>query len=472
MDKTDATRDRQDIRPPVDPATIMPNAHLFNDKPPYRKGVMRVPVDRYFDKKYHDMEVEKIWKKAWQWACREEEIPEIGDHIVYEVAHLSFIVIRTGEDEFKAYWNSCLHRGRKICDFDGKRASELRCMFHGWAWNIDGTLKNMTASWDFAGTSEETARLPEARTGTWGGFVFINPDPDCEPLEEFLGELPEYLDAVDKYRDRWKQTHVQAVIPCNWKVSQEAFLEGWHVAQTHPQLLYAREPDAPGVGHRWDDFGNWMRISPNFPTDKHRAPYDTTLMVADTPQRAINSHFETHLNEEPRLTPIEGESPTRTILREVREWYRSSALGDAVDEWNDYHLLGTEPVSVWPNFHPWAGLSHICYRFRPYKDNPEECLMDVVLLSPWPSDTPRPPPAPVRRLKSDERVSDAPELGVLARIFMQDIGNMVKVQEGLRTSSQGYVIISDHQEAQLRHFYDLYTRWMGLKDETDGKGAR
>jgi phenylpropionate dioxygenase-like ring-hydroxylating dioxygenase large terminal subunit len=471
MNDPDATREDEGSRPKIDPASIPLNKHLLKEVPPYNPRVMRVPVERYFEKKYHDMEVENIWKKAWQWACREEEIPEIGDHIVYEVANLSFIVIRTGEAEFKAYWNSCLHRGRKLCDFDGKRATELRCMFHGWAWNIDGTMRNMTCGWDFPGTREEVTRLPEAKTGTWGGFVFINPDPNCETLEEFLGELPEYLDAVDKFRDRWKQAHVQAVLPCNWKVSQEAFLEGWHVHQTHPQLLYHREPGMSG-GHRWDDFGNWMRFAPSLPTDQHRAPSDSSIMVADTPQRAIDSHFETHLNEDPRITAVEGESANRTILREVREWYRSSALGDDVDKWNDFHLIGTEPVSVWPNFHPWAGLSHICYRFRPYKDDPNQCLMDVALLSPWPSDAPRPPPAPVRRLQPDETIADAPEIGVLARIFMQDIGNMVKVHEGLKTSRQGYVIISQHQEAQVRHFYDLYEKWMGLEDESEAIGTR
>src|SRR3546814_3666504 len=114
--------------------------------------------------------------------------------MIYEVAHLSFIVVRTGEHEFKAYWNSCLHRGRKTRDCVGKRVTELRCMFHGWAWNIDGTMKEMTCGWDFSGTRQEVTRLPAAKTGFWGGFVFINPDPECEPLEAFLGELPQHFE--------------------------------------------------------------------------------------------------------------------------------------------------------------------------------------------------------------------------------------------------------------------------------------
>src|SRR5690606_17764094 len=113
------------------------------------------PVDRFFKQEYHDLEVERIWKKTWQMVCREEEIPEIGDYTVYDVAELSFIVMRTGENEYRGFWNSCPHRARKLREFDGKRASEIRCMFHGWAWNLDGSPKEITCAWDFPGTESE-----------------------------------------------------------------------------------------------------------------------------------------------------------------------------------------------------------------------------------------------------------------------------------------------------------------------------
>ena len=102
-----------DKRKPASQPAPFPE-YLAIEKPPYNPRVMRVPVDRYFKQAYHDLEVERIWKKSWQWVCREEEIPEVGDHMIYEVANLSFIVVRTGAKEFKAYWNSCLHRGRKL----------------------------------------------------------------------------------------------------------------------------------------------------------------------------------------------------------------------------------------------------------------------------------------------------------------------------------------------------------------------
>src|SRR3954469_15878773 len=73
-----------------------------------------IPVERYTSYDYHRQEVEKLWRKTWQFACREEEIPNVGDHVVYEIVDDSLIVVRTAPDEIKAYFNACLHRGRKL----------------------------------------------------------------------------------------------------------------------------------------------------------------------------------------------------------------------------------------------------------------------------------------------------------------------------------------------------------------------
>ena len=73
-----------------------------------------VPRSQYTSQAFHDLEVEKVWKKAWQMACREEEIPEPGDHQVYEVASLSILVVRGEDGEIRAFHNVCLHRSRKL----------------------------------------------------------------------------------------------------------------------------------------------------------------------------------------------------------------------------------------------------------------------------------------------------------------------------------------------------------------------
>src|SRR4029453_15725999 len=98
---------------------------------------------------FHRLEVERIWGRTWQVACREEQIPEIGDSIVYEIVDWSLIVVRTAEDEVRAFHNSCLHRGTQLRTKPGNVTKGFRCPYHGMTWNVDGSLREIPSSWDF-----------------------------------------------------------------------------------------------------------------------------------------------------------------------------------------------------------------------------------------------------------------------------------------------------------------------------------
>ena len=449
-----ATHDRSMRAPPQYPSNLIIEA-------PYKAGVKRIKTDRWFKQSYHDREVERIWKKCWQMVCREEEIANVGDYVVYEVAHLSFIVIRSAPSEFRAYWNSCPHRGRKIKDRDGCGVSELRCMFHGMAWRIDGAVKDIPCKWDFVGAEAEL-QLTQAKVDTWGGWVFLNPDPRADSLASFLGTLPQHFEgAGHDMAKRWKQVHVAAILDCNWKVAQEAFLESWHVATTHPQWVFGREAEG-AMGGRWDDFGNWMRFAPSLPTDSRPAKPDWTRFTDDA-QAVVDTYYDQNLNE-PRAHPLDGGGPgMQLVFKELREYYRG-LIGDEIDQHHDVELIGGDMISVFPNFHPWGAFSRIVYRYRPYGSDPDRSIMEVMLFSPWPEHKTKPPPAQVHWLKPGETTADAPELGTLGRVFLQDIGNMKAQQQGLKSSGSGYVILSDHNEAPVRHLHDLYEKWMGLGD--------
>ncbi len=138
-----------------------------------------VPVSRYISRKYHELETRPGLDKVWQMACREEEIPEPGDTLVYEICEKSILIVRGKDMSIRAFYNSCLHRGRTLRKRDGPAGNEIRCPFHGFAWNFDGSLKSMTCAWDFPQVDQGTMDLPQVKVGTWGGFVFINMDPAC-----------------------------------------------------------------------------------------------------------------------------------------------------------------------------------------------------------------------------------------------------------------------------------------------------
>jgi phenylpropionate dioxygenase-like ring-hydroxylating dioxygenase large terminal subunit len=410
---------------------------IYKKSSPMPGGPRKVKTARFYKKEFHDLEVEKIWKKTWQMACREDDIPEIGDYHVYNIANLSYLIVRTGEREFKAHVNACLHRGRLLEDRDGKAAREFRCPYHGWSWKIDGSLKELTTEWDFPGVREDVCKLPEAKVAIWGGFIFINPDPHAtQTLEEYMG--PEMIEQYRKAKleNRYKHAHVQKVIRANWKAVMEAFMESYHIIATHPQLLLTGGDLADT---RVDVFGNWGRIG-------------HMNVSASSPQRGIYASKE---------QALEGYRQMADFMRN----YLRTQIGDEVDQYSDAEVGEQTFNNLFPNFSPWGGWARIVYRFRPNGDNPDECLMDIMLLGPWPEGKPKPPAAKPTILSADDSWTKAPEIGTLCKIYDQDCGNLPSVQLGLKTKQPDYIWYSGYQESMIRNFHRNYEKALGLSED-------
>ena len=478
---------------------------------PMEPGPTKVPVERYYSKEFHDLEVEKVWKRVWQMACHEDDIPEVGDYHVYDIAHMSFLIVRTGEDEFKAFWNACLHRGRQLKEKSGKKAHAFRCPFHGWAWHLDGTIMQIPCQWDFPSVDPKEYSLPEVQLGRWGGFVFINPDDNnTQSLEDYLGDLSDHFTLLP-YEKRCKVAHVAKVLRCNWKVAQEAFSEAYHVIATHPTILET----IGDANTKYDVFGNYSRaMSPNFTPSPHLANMpkhdhlpDALLykklrhplsghvyergddgLVHVTNGKGTVSKFTAAgdwvegdvrnadpnlcdwiggmqlpgADEEPSPDPYdvpEGTNVRAAMAEEPRNALRD-VMGDDVENISDAELLDSIYFTVFPNFHPWGSFNPIVYRFRPYGDDPDMCIHECMYLAPAPKGEKRPPAAPIHWLGPDDDWCEAPELGMLAKVFNQDVVNMPYVQKGLKTMKQPYVIFADYGETKPRHFHKLLNEWI------------
>src|SRR3546814_271616 len=102
--------------------------------------------------------------KTWQFACREEHIPEVGDYHVYDLGTYSFIITRVAADDIRAYYNACLHRGTKLrASGTEGNTEEFKCTFHGWTWNLDGSHKETLCDWDFPHVDFKNLTLPQVR---------------------------------------------------------------------------------------------------------------------------------------------------------------------------------------------------------------------------------------------------------------------------------------------------------------------
>ncbi|MWA04872.1 Rieske 2Fe-2S domain-containing protein [Actinomadura sp. LD22] len=410
-----------------------------------------VPVDRFIDRAYHELEKKRLWPFVWQMACREEEIPNPGDTCVYDIVDTSILVVRTEDGVIKAYYNVCQHQGRRLRDHDGP-ADEFRCPYHGWCWHLDGTLRRVPSRWDYPTVKRESFSLKEVRAETWGGFVFVNMDPEAQPLLEFLGDIDQHFERYP-LEDRFIAAHTVKYLECNWKTAQEAFMEGYHTIATHPQIL-AATGDEMG---QYDAFGNYSRAI-NI-TGIASPSLRWTPTANDMAALAFNTGDPT--DDDRGLVP-DGMSFREWGAQAGREQLRP-VLGDAVDELCDSELMDAFFFTVFPNFHPWAAYNQIVYRFRPYGDEHEKSIMDTYILAPFSGE--RPPPAKPHILDFDESHLDAPELGALAEIFYQDELNMPQVQRGMHTLRKvkpSGVTYGVYQYNKIRHFHNLYEDYLGV----------
>ena len=176
-------------------------------------------------------------------ACRLEEIPGPGDFAEYQILDQSIVVVRTedpdtGELGVTAFQNACRHRGVRVVTGHGTCEGGFTCPFHGWCYGPDGTNTGVPRRKTFSEHNLQAGDLDltPVRCETWGGCAWINLDPAAPPLRECLEPFATSLDAwkVESLRTEWWYA---CRLPVNWKLAIEAFVEAYHVPQTHPQLI-------------------------------------------------------------------------------------------------------------------------------------------------------------------------------------------------------------------------------------------
>jgi nitrite reductase/ring-hydroxylating ferredoxin subunit len=198
----------------------------------------RIPTERYVSPEFVAREREAIWMKIWQVVGRADELVKAGDWKVYKIFDQSFIVVRGKDDKVRGFVNACRHRGNVLCQAaSGNAKRGFLCQYHLWSYDLEGKLKGMLREALAGPIDKDEHGLIEVSVDTFGGFLFLNPDPNAEPLADFIGaevtELlaPYHLDEMVTVMD------VTEAVDCNWKVVLDAFQEGYHIDGIHPQLL-------------------------------------------------------------------------------------------------------------------------------------------------------------------------------------------------------------------------------------------
>ncbi|GAA4809953.1 hypothetical protein GCM10023232_01220 [Sphingosinicella ginsenosidimutans] len=416
------------------PDFLLENARVEMDDAP-------LDVERYTDPGFFRAECEKMWPNVWQFAARQEEMPEPGDYVLYENAGRSYLVTRQADGSVRAFHNVCLHRGRKLRTESGW-ASNFQCPYHGFTWETDGSLKRIPCQWDFSHLDGQDLSLPEAQVGQWGGYIFIKEAEGGPTLEEFLSPLPEHF-ARWRHEDAYTTSWVAKVVPANWKACAEAFMEAYHVSTTHPQIM-AFTGDVNSKYNLYGDNVN-LAITPF-------GVLSPTLGDSADEQEIIDNFLKYNGRVVTPGTTIdvpEGKT-ARATMGDFNRRRFGELFGRDLDHASDAEVQDAFTYNVFPNFSPWGGFQPtVVYRWRPWHDH-RHTLMEVRLLGRLKPGETAPVPA-MTFLEPHESFAD--HLGQLGAILEQDMHNLPHVQTGMEASKTRKLQLAHYQESRVRHFH-------------------
>jgi glycine betaine catabolism A len=181
-------------------------------------------------------EFERIFSKRWVCIGRADQIPNPGDYFLQQIGSENLIITRNRDGQPRAFHNVCRHRGTQICEeTQGKFRNSIQCPYHAWTYSLDGKLigaPNMTNAADFI---KQDYPLYGVQIEIWQGFLFVNLDPETEPLSETVA-------AINPLITDWKIGNLKMArrivyeVNANWKLLAENYSECYHCPLIHPAL--------------------------------------------------------------------------------------------------------------------------------------------------------------------------------------------------------------------------------------------
>ena len=432
------------------------------DVPFVMRDRLHVPRERYYDRRFFELEKERFWPRVWQMACRLEEIPRPGDFVEYEICDQSILVVRQPDMSVKAFYNACRHRATELRKGSGRFAGgQIACPFHGWRWNLDGSSSFVYGrdGFDPELLRPEDICLQQCQVDTWGACAWINMDPDARPLREALAPAAAYMEAfgVDDLRVYWWK---EAILPCNWKLAQEAFHEGWHVMATHPQLTMGAGERYPADTAETTAFDNgharfWARVDESGAGAGAKArggEFLTSMRLLWEGQDAMCLERDLRVFEGVRSLVGPDDDYAAVATKALIDYAAGAGIPLRLTP-EATRLWGGE-VFLFPNFFFLPMFSNsLSYRARPYGDDPEMCRFEV-----WSLTMPAAEQEMERAyLKGRFEPTDIDNWGLIPR---QDFSNMARQQRGLHSRSFREHRLSETYECAIANMHVELDRYL------------
>ena len=229
--------------------------------PPGFPPLPMIPGGRYTDPAFLALEHQYLWKRSWLYAGHVDELAKPGDFLTWQKTGSPIVLVHGKDGVIRAFYNTCRHRGAPLVQTDCGHVEGFVCKYHGWTYGLDGRLMNLRDKRDFPDLDMARYPLTEVKCERLGNWIFVNEDPNAEPLLQHLGHVPEYLEDIQPGQVRF--VHKKSYpVKCNIKVLLDAFFEVYHLKSIH-QNTVDRFLDHRGTTIELWPKGHSLMITPN-----------------------------------------------------------------------------------------------------------------------------------------------------------------------------------------------------------------
>jgi nitrite reductase/ring-hydroxylating ferredoxin subunit len=202
-------------------------------------------VDRriFSDPAIYQLELERIFARAWLFMCHDSQIPNPGDFFMSFMGEDRVIIVRDNEGLPQVLVNSCRHRGNAVCRAEEGHATSFMCTYHGWTYDLKGALVGVPGFKEVYHEEldrENWGLINAAQVASYHGFIFATMDPEAPSLDEYLGPVGRV--SIDELAMRGDEMHVvggvqKYTIPCNWKFAADNVWDWYHAPLTHSSAV-------------------------------------------------------------------------------------------------------------------------------------------------------------------------------------------------------------------------------------------
>jgi phenylpropionate dioxygenase-like ring-hydroxylating dioxygenase large terminal subunit len=431
--------------------TVSNPAHTQHEDaigPPPQRPTL-VPAHRYYSADIAHLEVERMWPKVWQLACTVDHVAEPGDYFEYRCGPHSVLIVRSDDGDLRAFQNVCRHRGNSLCAGSGSDLRELRCGYHGWTWDLSGSLKRVPNRKGFGALRLSEFPLLPVRVDTWERLVFVNLDTDAIPLRDYLEAMPDDI-AWNRLGDFRCYATMTIEVDANWKTIADGFSETYHIQTLHPELHRCMDDVyAPQViwGHTGKSEQLYGVPSPSIKEkltdaevwDAYVCTQGALMGVADgTP------------------FPVDQQAPGQSAADVIADRTRTFASERGVDlSWaSTDRVMRLHQYNVFPNMSLLTNADHLTVLTARPGPDPDRGELVMIVWMRMPPGAPRNKPADIRM------TADEAHPGL---VLTQDITVLAGLQRGLHQPGLTHLTLSN-EERRVINMHRNLERYLDLPE--------